>query len=515
MSATVDFMRGDFWASLFPLRTTLVVAEHFEQGVSKHIYEKVLSGSASDNFLSQQRVYATKPRGHLRRTVKLDPVAEYYIYDLVFRNRAIFRRQVSDHRASFGYRFEQGKPFPINQAFREFRRTLSDKSALYKHSIRFDIASYFNSIYHHDLVHWFESKPGVSTEDASGFGRYCREINAGRSIDFLPQGIYPTKMIGNEFLKFIELSGQIKCSQTVRFMDDIYLFDDSEAVVARDFFKIQQLLGAFGLNINPSKTAYDEAISDVSSAVTQIRKDLRQVVEIEQYIDTPSGVEVVSELVEVDRVLNQTQVDALLGFLRSDALEESDADLILSILRSHSDSVLEFFPILLTKFPNIYKHLYTVSLQIRDKEALATVLLDFLNQGDDFLEYQLFWLAVIAEESLSGTGKFGAILMRIFEFTGEYPIARARVLEIPVQDFGLKEIRSDFLKTGASNWAAWASAIGSRTLNQGERNYALDYFSKASPLNFLVGSAVKAWVEPSSRKGLQALFGRFRGRISR
>src|SRR3546814_18803051 len=82
--------------------------------------------------------------------------------------------------------------------------------------------------------------------------------------------------------------------------------------------------------------------------------------------------------------------------------------------------------------------------------------------------------------------------MRIFERTGEAPIVRARVLEIPVQDFGLKEIRSDFLKTGASNWAAWASAVGSRTLNQGERNYALDYFSKASPLNFLVGSAVRS-----------------------
>src|SRR3546814_9662316 len=107
MAATVDFIRGDFWASLFPLRTTLVVAEHFEQGLSKHVYEKVLSVSDSDNFLPQQRVYATKPRGHLRRTVKLDPVAEYYIYDLAVRNRAIFRKQVSDRRASFGYRSEE------------------------------------------------------------------------------------------------------------------------------------------------------------------------------------------------------------------------------------------------------------------------------------------------------------------------------------------------------------------------------------------------------------------------
>src|SRR3546814_14795739 len=176
-------------------------------------------------------------------------------------------------------------------------------------------------------------------------------------------------MIGNEFLKFIELSGQVKCAQTVRFMDDIYLFDDSESVLAKDFIRIQQLLGAFGLNINPSKTAYDEAVADVTSAVTQIQKDLMQVVEIENYVDTPSGVEVVSEFVEVEGALNETQVEALLGFLRSDSLEESDADLILSILRANRDSVIELFPTFISNVQNIYKHLYTVSLQVRDRVA--------------------------------------------------------------------------------------------------------------------------------------------------
>src|SRR3546814_10413820 len=114
-------------AHSFPSRRSsdlLVVAEHFEHGLSKHIYEKVLPVSDSDNFLPQQRVYATKPRGHLRRTVKLDPVAEYYIYDLAVRNRAIFRKQVSDRRASFGYRFKDGKHLTINHAFREYRKSL-------------------------------------------------------------------------------------------------------------------------------------------------------------------------------------------------------------------------------------------------------------------------------------------------------------------------------------------------------------------------------------------------------
>src|SRR3546814_20949259 len=106
-------------------------------------------------------------------------------------------------------------------------------------------------------------------------------------------------MIGNEFLKFIELSGQVKCAQTVRFMDDIYLFDDSESVLAKDFIRIQQLLGAYGLNINPSKTAYDEAVADVTRAVTQNPTALLKVVEIANYVDKPSLVVVVYKLVEI------------------------------------------------------------------------------------------------------------------------------------------------------------------------------------------------------------------------
>src|SRR3546814_14167344 len=88
----------------------------------------------------------------------------------------IFRKQVSDRRASFGYRFKDGKPLPINQAFKEYRKSLVEKGALYKHSIRFDIASYFNSIYHHDLAHWFESKTGVSAEDSAGFRSEERRV---------------------------------------------------------------------------------------------------------------------------------------------------------------------------------------------------------------------------------------------------------------------------------------------------------------------------------------------------
>lgn len=95
MSGTADFIKADFAGTLFPMKTNLLILEHYEQQIAQYISTRVLSEQhPADNFLPQQRVHATKPRGHLRRTVKLDPVAEYFLYDIVYRNRAIFRTQV-------------------------------------------------------------------------------------------------------------------------------------------------------------------------------------------------------------------------------------------------------------------------------------------------------------------------------------------------------------------------------------------------------------------------------------
>lgn len=208
MTSTVKFFEDDFAGTLFPLKTNLLLIQKHNSEISDYIYQKILNTSCpADNFLPQQRVFATKPQGHLRRTVKLDPVAEYFLYDVIYRNRGIFRPEVNEFRRSFGYRFENGRHIPVHTAYAQYKQELRACSTSYKHSIQFDVASYFNSMYHHDVAHWFTSKGNVSSIDSEALAQYFREINSGRSIDFMPQGIYPAKMIGNEFLKFIDLYG--------------------------------------------------------------------------------------------------------------------------------------------------------------------------------------------------------------------------------------------------------------------------------------------------------------------
>jgi len=492
MTSTIEFIKKDFGSTLYPLKTNLIMAEVNGEEIQSYIANKILSDQhEGDNFLSQHKVYATKPRGHLRRTVKLDPVAEYFIYDVVYRNRSIFRPQVSDSRRSFGYRFLGGSQISVHSAYAEYKMHLSECSGQFDHNIQFDIASYFNSLYHHDLTHWFASKDGVSGVDSNALGKFFREINSGRSVDFLPHGIYPCKMIGNEFLKFVDLSGLFKSTQIIRFMDDFTLFDNDPNVLKQDFIRIQQLLGKFALNINPSKTYYDNKVGDIGSTLTKIRQSLKEIITDYEEFPAASGVAVIETEVEVEKSLNQEQIAGLLALLKDDDLEESDADLILSFLRSHSDSLLELFPTLLEKFPNIIKHIYSICSEITDKEALTKIIYEFLHSGINFLEYQLFWLGAMLEDHLSGTNLYGGSLIKIYELTSDFKIARSKVLEIPEQGFGFKDIRDELLRSGQSDWLSWSSAIGSRTLPAGERNYVLDYFAKASSMNFLIASGMK------------------------
>ena len=492
MPGTADFIKADFSGTLFPMKTNLIVLKHYETELAEYIATRVLSENhPADNFLAQQRVHATKPRGHLRRTVKLDPVAEYFLYDIVYRNRAIFRTQVSPQRQSFGYRFKDGAHIPVHAAYTAYKASMAEHTANFAHRLQFDIASYFNTLYHHDIAHWFAAGAGVTEPDAGAMGKFFREINAGRSVDFLPHGIYPAKMIGNEFLKLVDLSGTLKSAVISRFMDDFNVFDNDQSVLRQDFFRIQQLLGQYGLNVNPSKTHFDKSLGNVEETLSKIHESLIEIVEGVEQVEGASGVDFVETEEEIVSGLTADQVTSLLGLLRDDALEEADADLILGFLRSHSDDILDHLPTLLRRFPNLIKHLYALCATVTDKAALSAVLLEHLKSESYFVEYQLFWIACLVEDHLLGAGCYGEVLLKLYELTQDFRVARAKVLEIPEQGFGLKEIRSEHLKTGQSDWLSWASAAGTRTLKKAERNYALDYFSKGSPLSFIIAESVK------------------------
>lgn len=489
--STLQYLLDDYPRTLFPLNTTLVVLQNSEKTVSDYIYQKVINGTEQEHsFLTQTRCFASKHGLHLRRTVKLDPVAEYFIYDLVYRNHKLFRKDFNpSRRRSFGYRFKSGKPAPPSSSYGEFRQAVLEAKGRYRCGIKFDVATYFNSLYHHDLVAWLD-KAGGSQADVGAFGQFLRQVNAGRSVDCLTQGIHPCKVIGAEFLKFVDNSMQLRAKLLLRFMDDIYLFDDDEAVLNSDFITVQRLLGEKGLSLNASKTAFGDVgetgvaqeVDDIKRSLLQVR---RQIIEISG--DVLEGQEEV-----VSGQLGEEQIKYLIDLLKNPDIDEADAELVLVLLRDNAKDVLEHMYGFLERFPSLSRNVYNFSRHISEHEELGSLLLSFLKAGQNVTEDQLFWIAKIAEEYLSKTRAYAELLMALYEHPRATSITRAKVLEIPETRFDMGALREDHLKAGKSDWLAWAAAAGTRGEAPISRNHMLSYFSNASNMNRIIGACVKA-----------------------
>ena len=492
---TVSYYEMDFPRQLFPLDTNRIPIARASTALGTFIYEQITHKQKSpDNFAPQIRAYAAKPRFHLRRTLKLDPVAEFYFYDLTYRHRATFRGNRTGRRRHFGYRFAKGAMISSARSYRSFRREVHDALVKYRYCVKTDVAQYFNSLYHHDLVDWFR-ECAKTPEDGELFGKYLRQINAGRSIDCLPHGIYPAKIVGSQFLKFVDHSNRIAARKMLRFMDDIYLFDNSEDILKRDFHQLQRLLGEKGLSVNESKTRIGEIEElDIEDEIDEIKSRLlnrRRAIVFGSGADEEYYEEYYEEYHEED-VLDEKSVAYLLDMLRGDHLEEDDAELILAVMREHSEDVLEHIPTLLRRFPALSKSVFHFSAHVEDTTELLSIVRSHIREADFVTEFQLFWLAKLCEKYLIDKNGIGEVFSDLLDHQSATVISKAKVLEIPEKRFGMPDLREEELRTGASNWLSWAAAVGSRKVGKASRNHLLGYFANGSPINRLISDCVRA-----------------------
>ncbi len=418
-------------------------------------------------------------------------MAEHFVYDLVYRNRHTFRKDHSPARRSYGYRFENGRPVSVSTGYSAFRAAVAEARSEYHFSAKCDIAAYFNSLYHHDLVAWFQDE-GRNAEDGRAFGQFLREINAGRSVDCLPHGIYPSKVIGAEFLKFVDNSIRLQSTLFLRFMDDMYWFDDDEATVLADFVAIQRMLGEKGLSVNSEKTAIGAVtVANVPKAIDEIKASLLQ---LRRRIMDVSGFEF--EIEEEEEVaLAPEQIQYLLDLLRDPEITEQDAELALSLLREQPEDVLPQMGAFLKRFPSLGRNLYSFCRFVDDKRHIAEVVYDYLARSAHVTEDQLFWITKIAEQFLMDVPRVRDILRVLYDHPNTTPITHAKLLEIPDTRYGLSEMRHEHLRTGSSEWRTWAAAVGCSAETPARRNHTLGYFANGGPINRLIADCVQALPE--------------------
>ncbi|MEO5936695.1 MAG: hypothetical protein ABIP81_05735 [Terriglobales bacterium] len=134
--SSTQYLLDDLPRTLFPMGTTQFLVERGADDLFDYIYKRVLAeADEAAAFAPQTRCFAAKSDFHLRRTLKLDPCAELFIYDLVYRNRKAFRPDHRGNRISHGYRFKEGRPTSPMTSYREFRKTRTGAERQFKFSL--------------------------------------------------------------------------------------------------------------------------------------------------------------------------------------------------------------------------------------------------------------------------------------------------------------------------------------------------------------------------------------------
>lgn len=486
--STQQYFLDDYPRTLFPMATTSILVERFGGVLQDFVYQKAEGAGAIAAFAIQQRCYAAKRGYHLRRTIKLDPPSEFFIYDIVLRNRKTFRSDHRSNRQSFGYRFSFGQPESARGAYAKFKSAVATARSKSTLTLKTDVATYFNSIYHHDLVQTLR-RIGWLDDDVSHLSRFLRELNAGRSVDCLPQGLHPCKVLGSEFLRFIDDSFRLKSAIGLRFLDDIHLFDDDEMTLVSDLIVLQELLGEKGLSLNDSKTSI--GLVEEIDLPRQIDRMKRELLQIRREVLEVSGCAVQVEYPET-LPLSEAQTRYLLDLLSNPDIEESDAELVLTLLRDHADEVLPRMLNVLSRYPGLTRNLYHYVRLLKDRSAVGGVIASFFRGPSHATEHQLFWLIKLTEDFLGSSKELGEILTAAYDHQGGTIITRAKVLEIGDTRFGLPERRNEVLRSGRSDWEAWAAAMGARCEARAGRNHLLGYFGNASPINRLIAQCVQA-----------------------
>jgi hypothetical protein len=478
---TADYILEDHSRTLFPLNTTKLLIDHASTELSSYVNAEI---AAVKPFASQGICHAAKSGLHARRTMKLDPAAEYFMYDFVFRHRKRFVPTQRPKRKSFGNGFEKGRPISSIVSFKEFQDAIDNARRSHKYEVEFDVATYFNSIYHHDLAAHIAAI-GINAPDARTFGRFVRQINAGRSVDCLPQGLHPCKAIGSHFLGFVDGDRRLRCAVILRYQDDFHLFDDDLHVLRADFVKAQDLLGARSLSVNAGKTRFartSDRLREAAVPKIEIALGERYRAVLEWSDDADYG---------DSQKFSPRERRALHELLTDSASSEKQVELAIGMTHDPDAQMLDAISARFLEFPGVTKAVCRCLKTVTDVDRLVAAVLTLTSHQALLTEFQVFWLARLVEDELQRSDEYEALLVGLYEHRCGGDLSKAKVLETDARGSGLGDLRREHLRTPRA-WLGWASAVGLRGEPKANRNHALDYFANQGSLNAVVARCAQS-----------------------
>ena len=215
--------------------------------------------SGSYNPTSLITAEVPKPSGMTRPGSILYPV-DRIVYQAISDYLAPILDAQLDGERVYSYRILDPDPNmemyqPRGATYEKFKNEVRKNSVegTFTHAIETDIASYFVHLNHHTLENLLTAS-GIPDGLIRLLVKSMLETWSGRFSYGIPQGIFPSDLLGNFYLSALDTFLASRGTQSIRYVDDLILFFDSDRVARKNLAPLCQFLRGIGLDLNESKS---------------------------------------------------------------------------------------------------------------------------------------------------------------------------------------------------------------------------------------------------------------------
>jgi len=205
---------------------------------------------------------------------------------------------------------------PAGQAYSQFKDKIAGlcRDSAYTHSVAADVASYFERLYQHVLVNLLHSA-GCESLLVTFLEKVLLAFTQKESHGIV-QGLFPSDFLGTFYLCAIDAQHDSIGAPSVRYVDDMFVFFESEGAAKKHQVRLATWLRSDGLAVNEAK-----------SGVRATGALQREQTEVENLFETAVA-EVESELDRADFYGSTISWDVLYGDSDTIVEEPDEVELV-------------------------------------------------------------------------------------------------------------------------------------------------------------------------------------------
>lgn len=345
-----------------------------------------------------------------------------------------------------------------------------------------DVANYFERIYHHNLISLLEGF-NCDMEIVTALAQLLRKWNEGLSYG-IPQGLWPSDLLGNVYLHYLDITIKSEKFQYIRYVDDIRVFCKNKKDAKLALIKINQTLRYLGLNIQPSKTFIHE-IDDFCHNIHKFSESIEKlklaneniIINFDPYFNEFEMIE--SEITE--ETFEIIGLDELFNSATQEPFKEQEIKFCLNAYTHFQKPVAVSFCLdNFEKLPHLSSYFINYLTSLGHDFNNASHILDFLKSENNLYSWQEMWLL----RYFYLTPKFDAdlvIYLRKIFLDSNKPVATRSIAALilgkigQISEFNL--LKDNFNKTD-SLWIKRSIILGIAKLPSSVRNHVYGYWKK-------------------------------------